>query len=216
MRKIVFLIVGFSVFLVSVTQVFALNEWSNKVKFKKTLELEELNRELEVGVSQEQVYDLKKDEWSAYKYAFAVGIDLIEQLAFSAEYTYSDNKGKKDEEELGVAVSYSYDLPWDIAMGYENKCVNKIRTGDQFYESKIGFSRQMFMLPGEKPVSLILGDKIAYDFQEDKWSENEASAGIEVGISSSCKLEITYSYIDALIEGSKNSSKVATQLTYSF
>lgn len=212
---IIIISAGIMVFLPNFSLVLALDEWKNKFEIEKTINLPEGKRAIEVVASHEEVYDFDSDKWSCYKYALELGTSLTEHFGFAVEYKYIDKKDKKDGEEIEGNLSFCCELPLKIELKDENKLVTDIRGGNYTYENEIELCREIAKFAEGRAMSLLLGDVLIYDFQEDKWTENEVNGGIEVVCSRSWKLEIKYCYIDKL-DSPDDSEKMETKLTFSF
>lgn len=212
-QYLVFISTG--IILLNFSELQAADVWNNKVKLEKNINLSESKRTIEVTVSNEEEYDFKLDKWSAYKYGLELGTDLTEHFGVSAEYKYIDKKKDEDEEEIEGNLSFEYKLPLNIEVKDENKLVTNIRKGNQVYENEFEACREIARFSGDRKISLLLGDVIVYDFQVDKWTENQVKVGLKIVFSKSWKLELKYCYIDVL-DNPKNSNKIETELTFGF
>ena len=206
---------GIMVFLFNISESLAVDEWSNKIEMKTSVNLPESEQKVEVVVSQEEIYDFNTDDWAASKYALELGTDLTRSIGFAVEYKYTDNKNNIDGEDIEGNLSFCYDFPLKIELKDENKLTTDIRKGDYAYENEIELSKEIAKFSEDRVLTLLVGDVVVYDFQEDKWTENEVNLGIEMVFSRFWKLEIKYCYID-ILDNPDDSQKIKTKLTFNF
>lgn len=193
--------------------VLALDEFSHKTKFNQGFKIGQ--KEMECQLSHKAKYDFDKDDWKANEYALEFGLDLIEHLKCAVEYKYIHKKDADDGEEIEAKLELYFTIPYQIELKDENKLITEIREGNHLYENELEICKEVVKFGGDKSLSLLVGDKVVYDFQDDKWTENEVNGGVELALFKGCKCQVKYCYVD-VIDSSDDSDKVETEISFSF
>ncbi len=217
MKKVVFIALMLMSFLViRQNKAFALDTWENKLHGVQTVNIKQLDRDLDITYELEQEYDFDANKFTEYTYGIAFDMDVTKHTGVTLQYTYTDSRVEDDREELEGDYTIFYNsLPFKIDLQDINKLIGNIRNGNGEYQNEIDLSHRLFMIADKCGVDLLLKNEAHYDFQENTWSQNNFGSGLNLDFGDWGSFSVVYWNLDDL-EGSENGSELETQLQINF
>jgi hypothetical protein len=195
-------------------RVLALDEYDNKFKIKKTIELPN-KQPLVITVSSMQFYEGVSRCWPKDKYGLALGTDLTKWLSYTCEYRYVYRKSGRSGSQLENNFGLFWDLPKDFSICDENKLINELRECESVYENEFELSRKVLNISSEGSLELLINNVADYDFSDHRFCDDTLELGFLAKFNKNYKLKFCVGR-DDIVGEDKSASIIETVLTYSF